>query len=759
MKIRYVFLSVLLFSVCFSTSCSALSRLWSAADAEPEVRQPIIEPAVAQPAAVTENITTQVSEGIVDSLIIYADGAVYGWENWSWDTSIDFAHTALTMSGSTSIAVTYNQAWAGLYLHFNEQITGNAYDTLRFWVHGGDVGGQSVRINLIDGDNQSLNTNYSVSPIANQWVQIDAPLAALGQPARISGLVWQGASDSAQPTFYIDGVSLIRHDQSVMAAAAPEPAAQAIVASSAAATTGLEIVVDVSADRHVINPEIYGINHQADEELAMLLDLPVRRWGGNHTTRYNWQLDTFNRDNDWFFESTPVKNENLAALPNGSITDLFVEQNQRTGTNSIITVPMIGWTTKDREFHCGFSVAKYGPQQRTDPWKPDCGNGIAENGEPITNNDPTDTSIPTDPAFAQAWIQHLVNRFGTAAEGGVAYYALDNEPMLWNETHRDIHPEPASYDELLARTLAYAPVIKQTDPTAQTLGPVSWGWTAYSYSALDQAEGGQWWDRAPDRSAHGGTPLIPWYLQQMQDYERDTGLRILDYLDIHYYPRTPGVALAPVGNEDTATRRLRSTRSLWDRSYVDESWIDEPVYLLPRMREWVDENYPGTKLALTEYNWGALNHINGALTQADILGIFGRERLDLATLWEPLSADQPFAFAFRMYRNYDGAGSKFGDISVQAVSPEQDRLAVYAAQHSTDGLTTIIVINKTNQPLGATINLRGFTPSSVAQAFRYSPNDLLAIERLPDQTVAETGLQATFSENSITLLAVPSASN
>jgi hypothetical protein len=50
------------------------------------------------------------------------------------------------------------------------------------------------------------------------------------------------------------------------------------------------------------------------------------------------------------------------------------------------------------------------------------------------------------------------------------------------------------------------------------------------------------------------------------------------------------------------------------------------------MRDWVDTWYPGTRLAITEYNWGGLDGLNGALAQADVLGIFGREGLALATL-------------------------------------------------------------------------------------------------------------------------------
>jgi hypothetical protein len=74
------------------------------------------------------------------------------------------------------------------------------------------------------------------------------------------------------------------------------------------------------------------------------------------------------------------------------------------------------------------------------------------------------------------------------------------------------------------------------------------------------------------------------------------------------------------------------------------------------MLQWVATNYPGTKTAITEYNWGALNDITGAIAQADLLGIFGREGLDLATIWSPPNPNpgagappDPGVFAFKMY--------------------------------------------------------------------------------------------------------------
>ena len=424
-------------------------------------------------------------------------------------------------------------------------------------------------------------------------------------------------------------------------------------------------------------------------------------------------------------------------------------------------MPLIGWTPKSRQVACGFSVSKYGAQQSTDPWQSDCGNGVNSNGTPLTGKDPHDTSLAIDPGFVQGWMRHLISKYGSATGGGVRFYNLDNEPMLWNSTHRDVHPQATSYDEINSRTQAYAAAIKAVDNHAETLGPVLWGWTAYFYSAADFANGGSnWTGTRPDRKAHGDTPFVAWYLQQMQAYQQSHGVRILDFLDLHYYPQAPGVALSSAGNAATQALRLRSTRSLWDPNYVDESWINgteggPAVRLIPRMQGWVAANYPGTKLAITEYNWGALDHINGPLAQADVLGIFGREGLDLATLWAPPNPDQPAAFAFRIFRNYDGVGGTFGNSSVHAASANQDQLSIYAARRTADGALTLIVINKTSGALTSSISLSDFDSSASAQVYRYSAANLSAIQHSPDQPIGSSGFSATFPSNSITLFVIP----
>ncbi len=383
--------------------------------------------------------------------------------------------------------------------------------------------------------------------------------------------------------------------------------------------------------RQPISPLIYGINGTsatvADEALMKSLGIAVRRWGGNNTTRYNWRIDAGNTANDWYFENVRMSNATLP--PGDSATNRLIAQDRASKVETVLTVPLIGYVAKNGDLStCGFSVAKYGPQEQTDPWRPNCGNGVKTDGHRVTGNSPADTSLGVNPGFVQYWVNYLVNRYGSAGAGGVRYYNLDNEPDIWWSTHPDVAPVGLNYDQLRDRIYQYAAAIKATDPAAQTLGPVARGWTYYWHSPWDgQRED---WETPDDRNAHGGTPLVPWYLQQMRAYQQTHGQRILDFLDLHYHPAAPGVALVEAGDVATQALRLRSTRSLWDPTYVDESWIAAAgpaggiVQLIPRMRGWVNAQYPGTKLAITEYNWGAPEHINGALAQADVLGIFGR---------------------------------------------------------------------------------------------------------------------------------------
>ena len=171
--------------------------------------------------------------------------------------------------------------------------------------------------------------------------------------------------------------------------------------------------------------------------------------------------------------------------------------------------------------------------------------------------------------------------------------------------------------------------------------------------------------------------------------------------------------------------------------------------LIPRLRSLVNTYYPGTKIGITEYSWGAENFIGGATAQADILGIFGREGLDLAARWTTPDAATPTFKAMQMYRNYDGKNSAFGSVSVSDTVPDSDALSSFASVRRSDGALTVMVINKSlasPTPISLSVSHFGGTTASVWQLT--SAN---TIAHLPNTALRGGRVSATLPAQSITL--------
>jgi uncharacterized protein (TIGR03437 family) len=545
------------------------------------------------------------------------------------------------------------------------------------------------------------------------------------------------------------------------------------------------LAVDATASVHPISPYVYGINEYADNGLAGMMRIPLRRFGGDATTSYNWQIDVSNSAADWYFQNNP-QYSGKPALPDGSSFDLFHEGNLQTGSLSLGTISLMDWTPKDTS-SCSFNVAKYGKQEPSnaascaanplgsqcavDPYDSACGSGLsAATGQQIVN-DPSDAYQPSNPAFEQQWVKYLLQKYGPGNTGGVRMWSMDNEPEWWDGVHTDIYPHYATYDDMMARSLTWGQAVKAVDPTALITGPVPSGWPGYFYSRTDMQSGWgtapyQYWDNPTDQKKHGGVPWVEYYLQQMQQFEQQNGYRLLDAVDVHGY-LAPDTLNQTAGDAAMETLRMTSTRALWDPNYiVPNSNASDNQYdakgnltaaqLIPRMHQWVTNNYPGTKLAITEYMWYALGSITGAITQADILGIFGRESLDYGTLWGPPAPTDPGAFAFKIFLNYDGNGSQFGGTSVSATTDNADALSIFAAQRY-DSALTILVLNKTAGAIADSIGLAHFVPAGTAQVWQYSPNNLKAIVRQTPDLAAGNSVSTTFPAYSMTLLVIPQA--
>lgn len=473
------------------------------------------------------------------------------------------------------------------------------------------------------------------------------------------------------------------------------------------------LAVECKSPGQPVSPTIFGIAFaDADKDLGAT----AHRWGGNTTTRYNFRIDAWSTGSDWFFQNVKIDSY-----------EVFLGKAADKGGLAAITVPMLGWVAKDTH-SASFPVSVFGPQEKTDPQHPDLGNGKKPDGKTlIPPGDPTRTSVKWTPEDAAAWIAKIKAADAKRGRRLVYEYILDNETALWSSTHRDVHPDPVTYDELLDKTIAFGTAIRKADPDAIIAGPAAWGWPEYGFSAKDAAEG---FHKKPDRRAHGDLPLLAWYLQKLAEHEKKTGVRVLDVLDVHLYPQAEGVQ-GPDGQggdggggTDRATneRRYRVTRSLWDRSYEDESWIKEAVYLIPRMKELIAQNYPGRGLQIGEYNFGAEHHVAGAVALAEALGRFAQHGVSHAFYWTWPKKPKPAYWAFRAFRNYDGQGGRFLERIVPSSSPAGTSL--FASRDEEGKKWVLVLLNFSADRLHvADVELTGCAPPGSVRSFVYTGDE------------------------------------
>lgn len=546
---------------------------------------------------------------------------------------------------------------------------------------------------------------------------------------------------------------------------------------------GVILSVDAAADRQAIHPEIYGVMFASAEDLKAN-NTTLDRHGGNYATRYNWELNASNHSRPWYLSRVEPGGDQPAGL-----LDALVENTRTAGASAMITIPTCGWVANLGPGHSvlwSYSIAKYGAQTGHDPGAyPDAGNGFrAPDGSQITDNDPTDANRPATPGFQRGLVEHLVKRWGRAADGGVRYYLMDNEPSIWWANHGDVIREGTSASEMRDIIATYATMVRHIDPTAIIGGPDEWGWNAFFFSGRDQ----QWIGRQkkltgsypgstaayPDRAACGGMDYMPWLLKELYAREKATGVRLLDVFTFHCYPS--GGEFGDDVSPAMQLKRNRSTRMLWDPAYRDPSWINDFPRWIPRMRELVAKYYPGRAIGITEYDWGAVDHINGATAQADVLGIFGREGLDLAVReqvgihgiddregldperrWTPAPGSTMVDKAYQMYRNYDGKRSTFGDTRVRLTnSSNVDDLSAFAAQRSVDGAITVMIVAK--DLTGVTpveLDLSNFATGPAAQVWQLTASS--RIERLLDIAAGGSRIRLSVPAQSVTLLVIPSA--
>ncbi|HEX6767636.1 MAG TPA: glycoside hydrolase family 44 protein, partial [Polyangiaceae bacterium] len=418
-------------------------------------------------------------------------------------------------------------------------------------------------------------------------------------------------------TIEVGGVSVVNYEQKVTFAQLPtsEGADRKILVAPLpkeaplVVTDGGDLRFEVAPGKVVraISPYVYGINAQRAADTGTT----VRRLGGNRGTAHNWEITASSAGSDYQHSNDGWACTNMGYKdcdkPGGQYLD-FALESKKSGAEAVVEVPMVDWVAADK--NGSVSEAEKAPSKRYVRSYP------KKKGAYTDKPDLNDGAV-----YEDEFVNFLVTKLGKADKGGVKFYSLDNEPALWKSTHPRVHQEPTTYKEMVLRTEALAAQITTIDPSTVVLGGVMFGWS--EYMSLNSA---------PDAKEFSQYPTyVEYWLASMAALEKKNGRRLVHALDVHWYPESRGTKR--ITEDDTSHKtidaRLQAPRSFWDPTYTEKSWITDqwkkPIRLVPWLLELINERYPGTKLAMTEYNFGAGNDISGGLAQIDVLGILGRE--------------------------------------------------------------------------------------------------------------------------------------
>jgi hypothetical protein len=484
-------------------------------------------------------------------------------------------------------------------------------------------------------------------------------------------------------------------------------------------------VIVNSSITHRVSPYIYGINFATqidDVPTALTLD----RWGGNRSTAYNWETNASNAGSDYQYENDNAGGRKEA----GADIAVLIAKDQKIGMASIVSVQMQGLVAGD----ANGPVSVANPPDRTRFKK------VFYEKRTITNEPFTlAPSVSDDYVYMDEFIWALDQKFAGQHIFGVnpstqhVFVSLDNEPELWNSTHLEIQGKTGiTSDSYIAKTVSLAAALKKQFPDLVIFGPVHYGFMGI-YS----------WNRELNATPSGNNWFADKYLTALKAASTSFGRPLVDVYDFHWYPEATDSSGARVTTltgpnltDDQVQAIVQSPRSLWDSTYKEKSWITkdvigEPIAILDRLQTRIDAEFPGMKLALTEYNNGGGQHIAGTIAQADNLGVFGAHGLFAATMWM-LGSKEPYSLAgFRAFRNFDGAHHNFGDTSILATSSNVANVAVYvSADSGRPGRVVIVAINRspsdqvtaiTGQPLSGAAHLFEMTAATAAKQTSIRP--------------------------------------
>jgi hypothetical protein len=511
--------------------------------------------------------------------------------------------------------------------------------------------------------------------------------------------------------------------------------------SAGAANIIVTYNINTNSTRTPISKYIYGTN------FYMNTDYTIQRIGGNRCTAYNWENNWSNAGSDYRFENDTMWDGSNPPVPGLGYTKL-IDQSNSISQDSIVTLQLAGYVSAPI---FGEYLDSYpAPSQYFYPVQ-------FAKGAPFCSP-PDNPNTSDNIVYMDEFVNFLVWKYGYAGTPtGVKFYSLDNEVDIWNYTHKEVHPADPCCQELRDKSIACAKAVKNVDPNAQIMGPVFAVFTGF----LNLGDAPDW------SSVKGSRPwFISYYLDEMKQASDANGRRLLDILDVHWYPpEDDGNGHGICDNREdpqTFNARMQAPRTLWDTDYVSphetypdggSSWVNKWYWaqylpILTRFKSDIAIYFPDTNIAITEYTWGPSTQWATGITTADFLGICGKYGVYMTNYW---GSGGYIDTAIKMYTNYDGFHSTFGDTNVAATMSDKVNSSIYASVFASNANELhLMVINKNQtSDINGTFNINSPQTFLAGKVWKFDNNSSSITSTTPISSITNNSFTYTIPKTSV----------
>jgi hypothetical protein len=453
------------------------------------------------------------------------------------------------------------------------------------------------------------------------------------------------------------------------------------------------ISINANQNKKAVSPYIYGLNNSFDKPAQFYKDAGLRfsrMNGGNNATKYNWRKkisshpDWYNNvySNDWDKTSKEV----TASHPTMQLMYAF----QLLGR--------VASSTAHNFNDWGYNNSN---------WWEGVHQNLAGGGVPNEANPGGDALVEGDVnLYTQEWpadstVEILNHWFGPDGLGlnndQFRYWSMDNEADVWNGTHDDVMSDgllPAA--EFMDKFIEVAKKARALFPGIKICGPVTtseWQWYIWGEeSIMINGKYYSWFE---------------YFIKRCADEEKESGIRVLDVLDIHHYP------WAPTDND-----ALQNHRIFYDKNYVypgangiktiNGGWDNSQnkEFIFTRIEDWLDQHFGeghGITLALSEWSPGPDEPNLASVIYATHLGLFANNGVEFFTPWTWFTGMWESLHLFSRYAK---------GFSVSSTSSLENKVSAYTTvNEASDSMTVIIVNRDMVSEQNVTVNIDNFAAS------------------------------------------------